>query len=416
MEGFLSEEAAMNARQRARRRFIRYLAASPLMAPLAIRAAQIAQDTELIATPDQALNVFDFEAVARHRLPIAHYSYLATGTSDEATLRANREAYSRLSLRVRRLVDVRKIDMSVSLFGVVWDSPIILAPVSSQRAFHPEGEIASARAARAKNHLQILSTPTSTSVEEVSAARGAPVWYQLYASDQWRVTEGLVKRVEAAECPALVLTVDLQGGSNRESLLRARRRDTRDCTACHTADPLRPWLSIGPKPMFAGLDTSAVTANTPLDMDWTFVRRVRALWPRKFLLKGIVTGEDAGLAVQQGVDGLIVSNHGGRAEDSGRATIDSLREVVDEVRGRIPVLVDGGIRRGPDIFKALAIGASAVCIGRPYVWGLAAFGQPGVEAVLDILRRELLMVMRQAGTVRIADIKRSLIVDQQSRG
>ena len=151
-------------------------------------------------------------------------------------------------------------------------------------------------------------------------------------------------------------------------------------------------------------------------MDWTFVRRVRALWPRKFLLKGIVTGEDAGLAVQQGVDGLIVSNHGGRAEDSGRATIDSLREVVDEVRGRIPVLVDGGIRRGPDIFKALAIGASAVCIGRPYVWGLAAFGQPGVEAVLDILRRELLMVMRQAGTVRIADIKRSLIVDQQSRG
>jgi isopentenyl diphosphate isomerase/L-lactate dehydrogenase-like FMN-dependent dehydrogenase len=395
---------------------MRYLAASPLMAPLAIASAQIAPDTELIANPDQALNVFDFEAVAKHRLPIAHYSYLATGTHDEATLRANREAYSRLSLRVRRLVDVRNVDVSVTLFGTVWDSPIVLAPVGSQRAFHLEGEIAVAKAARARNHLQILSTVTSTSVEEVSAARGASVWYQLYATDQWRVTDALVKRVEAAGCPALVLTVDVQGGSSRESLVRARRRDTRDCTACHTADPLRVWPTSGRKPMFAGLDTSAVRANVPPDMDWSFVGRVRALWPRKFLLKGIVTGEDAELAVQQGVDGLIVSNHGGRAEESGRATIDSLREVVDAVQGRVPVLVDGGIRRGTDIFKALAIGASAVCIGRPYVWGLAAFGQPGVEAVLDILRRELLMAMRQAGTVRIADINRSFIVDQQSRG
>lgn len=406
----------MKASQHARRRFPRYLAASPLMAPLAMTSTRIAQETELIASPDQALNVFDFEAVAKQRLPIAHYGFLAMGAGDEATLRANREAYSRMSLRVRRLVNVRNVDTSVPLFGAVWGSPIVLAPVSSQRAFHPEAEIAVAKAARVKKHIQILSTLTSTSVEEVSAAYGAPVWYQLYASDQWRVTEGLVKRVEAAGCPALVLTLDLQGGSNRESLARARRRDARDCTACHTGDPLRPWLSVGSTPMFAGLDASAVTSSTPLDMDWTFVRRLRALWPRKFLLKGIVTGEDAELAIQQGVDGLIVSNHGGRADDSGRATLDSLREVADAVKGRIPVLVDGGIRRGTDIFKALAIGASAVCIGRPYIWGLAAFGQPGVEAVLDILRRELLMIMRQAGTVRIADINRSFIVDQQSRG
>jgi 4-hydroxymandelate oxidase len=219
-----------------------------------------------------------------------------------------------------------------------------------------------------------------------------------------------MKRAEAAGCPALVLTVDLQGGSNREPLNRARRRDSRDCAACHTGDPLQPWTSIGRKPMFAGLDTSGVTRNSPLEMTWEFVGRLREIWPRKLLIKGIVTREDAELAVREGVDGLVVSNHGGRAEESGRATIESLPEVLEGAKGKIPVLVDGGFRRGTDIFKALALGATAVCIGRPYGWGLAAFGQQGVEAVLDILRRELLMVMRQAGTQRLTNIDRSCVV------
>jgi len=168
------------------------------------------------------------------------------------------------------------------------------------------------------------------------------------------------------------------------------------------------------KPMFSGLDLAGVTRGEPLEMTWDHVGRLRELWPRKLLIKGIVTREDAEFAVQHGVDGLVVSNHGGRAEESGRATIESLPEVVEGVKGKMPVLVDGGFRRGSDIFKALALGASAVCIGRPYIWGLAAFGQEGAEAVLDILRRELLTIMRQAGTPRLSDITRSYIVDRRS--
>ena len=167
--------------------------------------------------------------------------------------------------------------------------------------------------------------------------------------------------------------------------------------------------------MFAGLDVSGVTRLAPLDMTWNDLGRLRELWPRKLLVKGIVTREDAELAVRHGVDGLIVSNHGGRGEDSGRSTIESLPEVVEGAQGKMPVLVDGGFRRGTDIFKALALGATAVCIGRPYVWGLAAFGQAGVEAVLDILRKELLLVMRQAGTLRLGEIDRSYVVDSSSR-
>jgi isopentenyl diphosphate isomerase/L-lactate dehydrogenase-like FMN-dependent dehydrogenase len=300
--------------------------------------------------------------------------------------------------------------MSVSLFGTSWDSPIVLAPAGGQRAYHPEGEIAVAKAAKAQKHLQILSTVSSTGVEDVAAARGAPVWYQLYPTDQAPVGQALVKRADAAGCPVLVLTVDTQGGFNRESVKQARRIDRTDCTKCHQGDPLQFSGVVKTKPMFGGLDVSGVTRHGPLEMNWDYVKQLRQIWPRRLVLKGIVTREDAELAVRHGVDGLIVSNHGGRAEESGRATIESLVEVVEGVKGRIPVLVDGGFRRGTDIFKALALGATAVCVGRPYLWGLAAFGQSGVEAVLSILRRELVTVMRQAGTRRVAEIDGSYVV------
>ena len=395
----------------ARRRFLRFLVASPLLGGLGSRLEALGQDAdEPITAPDLALDVMDFEAAARQALPPAHFGYLQTGVDDDATLRANREGFAHFSLRVRRLVDVSRVDMSVSLFGATWDSPIILSPVSTQRAFHPEGEIATARAARTRKHLMILSTVSTTSVEDVQAARGEPIWYQLYPTDQWPIAKALVKRAEACGCPALVLTVDLQGGTNRVTLERSKRRDRRDCAACHgeSLENLEAYLAR--KPMFAGLDVSQATDFTPLGMSWDYVKQLRDLWPRKLLIKGIVTREDAELAVRSGVDGLVVSNHGGRAEESGRATIESLVEVVDGVKGRMPVLVDGGFRRGTDVFKALALGASAVCIGRPYVWGLAAFGQAGVESVLEILRRELVMVMRQAGTRRIAEIDGSYVV------
>ena len=405
----------MESHAHARRRFLTFLAASPLALPLARVAGAWTQDPPVIASPGDALNVFDFEAAARRALPPAHFGYLATGVDDDRTLRANREGYERWRLRVRRLIDVREVDTSISLLGATWPTPIVLAPVGSQKAFHPEGEVAAARAAQSKNHFQILSTVASSGVEEVMTARGAPIWYQLYPTDQWAVTEGLVRRATAAGCPVLVLTVDLQGGSNRETVARAERSDPRDCTACHQAPPPGSTRSatsfyVARKPMFSGLDVSLVTSTQPRGMTWDVTRRLRDLTPMKLVLKGIVTREDAELAVQHGVDAIVVSNHGGRAEESGRASIDSLVEVVEGVRGRIPVLVDGGIRRGTDVFKALALGASAGLIGRPYVWGLGAFGQPGVEAVLDILTAELQTIMRQAGTRTIAEITRSHVV------
>ena len=428
-----------------RRKFLRMLGASPLLASPGFLAGSFAnllavgelterkflgwldsfqQSDDVISSPDQAFDVLDFEPAARKALPPAHFGYLATGVDDDGTVRANREGYSRIQIRARRLVDVENVDLSVSLFGTKWNTPIVLSPVSGQKAFHPEGEVAVARGARAKGHLMMLSTVATSSIEDVTAARGAPVWQQLYATNVWEVGRAIVKRAEAAGSPAIVLTVDLQEGSNRETLFRAQRVDKRECSACHqsayTGDARgRPRGGSGGfaqyaarKPMFDGLDLAKVTAAHPANMNWDFVKRLRDTVTVKLLLKGIVTREDAQLAVEHGVDGLMVSNHGGRAEETLRPTIESLPEVIEGVAGRIPVIMDGGVRRGTDIFKALALGASAVGIGRPHAWGVAAFGQAGVEAVLEILRRELQTIMRQAGTTSIAGISRAYVVER----
>jgi isopentenyl diphosphate isomerase/L-lactate dehydrogenase-like FMN-dependent dehydrogenase len=386
--------------------------AAPVLAGLAPALGAFRNEDRLIASAAEALDVFDFQRCAQAKLPPAHWGYLETGVDGDATLRANDAGFANYGLRVRRLVDVSRIDTSVSLFGATWPSPIFLAPIGSQRAFHPDGELATAKAARSRQHLQILSTVSSTGVEDVNAARGEPVWYQLYPTDQWPLSVALVRRVKAADCPVLVLTVDLQGGSNRVTLARAARRDSRDCTACHTASP-RLADEIASKPMFRGLDVRAVEDLTQPDMSWEYLKRLRDIWPRELVIKGLVTREDALLAVEHGVDGIVVSNHGGRAEDSGRASIDSLAEVAPAVAGRIPVLVDGGVRHGADVFKALALGATAVGIGRPYIWGLASFGQEGVERVLEIVQSELTGTMRQAGTRRLGEIDASHIVDRR---
>jgi len=384
------------------------------------------QSDDVVSSPDQAFDVMDFEAAAHKALPPAHFGYLATGVDDDGTVRANRDGYSRLQIRSRRLVDVENINMSVRLFGTTWSSPIVISPVSSQKAFHPEGDIAVARAARAKDHLQILSTAATSSIEDVTAARGAPVWQQLYPTNVWEVARAIVKRAEKAGSSAIVLTVDFQEGTNRETLFRAQLLDKRECSACHPSAYTgavrgRPRAGSGGfaqyaarKPMFDGLDLSKVTATYPANLNWEFVKRLRDTVTGKLLLKGIVTREDAQIAVEHGVDGLITSNHGGRDEESLRPTIESLPEVMEGVAGKIPVIVDGGIRRGTDIFKALALGATAVGIGRPEVWGLAAFGQSGVEAVLEILRRELKTIMRQAGTPSVDKITRSAVVTRPS--
>lgn len=393
----------------ARRRLMQFLLASPLLASTVVREA-FAEDApvSLIESVDQALNVFDFEAVAKRNLPPAHWGYLATGVDDDATIQANRDGFKRYALRMRRMVDVSKVDMSIEIFGKKYDSPIVLSPVSSQQAFHPDGEVGAAKAARKGNHLQIVSTLTSYSIEEVIAARGDALWYQLYPTDRFDVTAQVLKRVEAAGCPAVVLTVDLNGGSNRETFTRGIRADKRDCTACHASRT--GGTRMDAKPMFKGIDMAQVRRAYPYDMTWEFVKQMRDHFNGKILVKGIVTEEDGALAVRNGVDGIVVSNHGGRAEESGRSTIEALSEVIAGTKRKIPVIIDSGFRRGTDIFKALALGATAVGIGRPYIWGSAAFGEQGVDAVLKLLRAELLTVMRQAGTRSVGEITSKSIV------
>ena len=248
----------------------------------------------------------------------------------------------------------------------------------------------------------MLSTGTSASLEEVRDARGAPIWQQLYPTNDWKVTTAIVRRAESAGCPAIALTVDLPGDRNNETLTRAVRVDNRPCSSCHLDNSHDMWHRPGP--MFKGLDVSKVNALAPAGITPEFLDRLRALVKGKLIIKGLMEGADAALAVEHGADAVVISNHGGRNEETLRATVDCLPEVVAAVRGRAPVFIDGGIRRGTDIFKALALGATAVGIGRPQVWGLAAFGQAGVEAVIDILNRELTTIMRQAGTASIANI------------
>jgi isopentenyl diphosphate isomerase/L-lactate dehydrogenase-like FMN-dependent dehydrogenase len=386
-----------------RRRFLRFLAGSPLLAYAGMAATSAGSE---IAAPSEAINVFDLEDIARKNLPPAHFGFLATGVDDEVTLRANREGFLKFKIRSRRLVDTRQIDMRIQLFGSEWPTPIILAPVASQRAFHEDGELATAKAARTRNHLQILSTNTTVPVEDVTTAIGAPVWYQLYPTAKWSVTQGLVKRAQAAGCPVVALTLDQATPGSRETLARARRRDERICTDCHPGTPGAGFLR---KPMYKDLDTAGLSGSSTPHLTWEFVDRLKDLTTMKVVLKGIVTEEDARLAVEHGVDGVIVSNHGGRGEESGRSTIESLPEVVEAVGGKIPVLIDSGFRRGTDIFKALALGAKGVCIGRPYLWGLAAFGQPGVERALELLTKELEMAMRMNGAPTISNITRRFV-------
>ena len=403
-------------RAHSRRRFLRLLAASPLVPYLDLPAGWMAraqaaqQDNEFIASAKDALNVFDFEALARKNLPPAHFGYMASGSDDDATSAANREGFTRYQLRMRRLIDVSRLDTSVQLFGAKLDNPILLCPIGGQRMFHRDGEIAVARAARSKKHLQVLSTVGTASIEEVSAERGEPVWFQLYQRNDWGLTRQMLKRAEAAGCPALVFTIDLLGGRNPETYQRSLRRDTRQCGTCHDPAPL---VDNRRRPMLADLIAPATPSPEVGTPTWDYVKRLKDATGMKLLLKGIVTREDAELAIKHGVDGLFVSNHGGRAENSLRSTIECVPEIVAGVRGRVPVIVDSGFRRGTDIFKALALGATAVGVGRPYVWGLSAFGQEGVEAVLDILQRELQLVMRQAGTTTIKQITRAHIVDKR---
>jgi isopentenyl diphosphate isomerase/L-lactate dehydrogenase-like FMN-dependent dehydrogenase len=396
-----------------RRLFLRHLRNSPLYAwalsghvgsnpalpdsAPGIAFAATPAEAKIISDPAQALNVFDFMSAAEQKMSVPHWTYLMTGVDDNRTRDANSQGYGLFQIRPRRFIDVEGIDTSVEIFGQRLPTPIMLSPIGSLRAFHDEGELAAARGAGARGNQMLLSTFASHHVDEVAKAYQKPLWFQLYPTTEWDVTRALLERAEDAGCPVLAITADTPVLSNKESLYRVANKERPECLACHSPEAK---TSISRRSMFQGIDLTHVRSFLR-GITWDLVDRIRQTTRMKIVIKGVMTAEDAELCVRNGVDGIIVSNHGGRQLESLLSTIEVLPEVVQAVNGKIPVLIDGGIRRGTDVFKALAIGADAVCIGRPYVWGLGAFGQPGVERILELLQAELVRAMQLAGTVSL---------------
>lgn len=360
------------------------------------------------AAPSAApLNLAEYEALARTRLPAAVYDYYAGGADDEITLRANRWVYERLGLRPRVLVDVSRIDMSVELLGTRLALPVLLAPAAFLRLAHEEGDLAAARAARAAGTLLVTSTLATYPVEDVAAAAPGPLWFQVYMFRDRNLTRALVQRAEAAGCSALVLTVTVpvQGNRERDARNAFRLPPEIDMANFRGYDQARLPHAVG-----SGLDKYIAQEFDP-SLTWDAVDWLRAATNLPVLVKGILTPEDARLAIEHGAAGIIVSNHGGRQLDTAEPTGRALPRVAEAVAGRVPVLVDGGIRRGTDVLKAIALGANATLIGRPYLWGLAVGGQLGVERVLALLRTELERALALVGRATLPELGQDVLCD-----
>jgi len=348
-----------------------------------------------LTSAKDALDVFDFLPLAEKNVQPQHWAYMMGGSDDDGTVRANAAAFSQWQIRAHRNVDVETIDTSVSLFGQKHGYPILIAPAAAHQAFHPDGEAATARGAAARQAQMILSTNASLHIKDVAPAFNGPLWYQLYTQASFDVSRGLVAAAEQAGATVLAITVDSATGSNRVTASRAGVKTEQRCRACHGLTQADYYKEHG---MLAAFDP-ALAKPGGRSVTWALVERLRAATKMKIVIKGVMTAEDASMCLRNGVDGIIVSNHGGRSENSLQAPLEALPEVVEIVNGRIPVLVDGGFRRGTDVFKALAIGANAICIGRPYIWGLSAFGESGVARVLELMQTEFAITMKLAGTV-----------------
>ncbi len=356
----------------------------------------------------EPVNLFDLEAAARARLPREAWDYYASGADDEVTLRANRAAFERVSIAYRVLVDVARRDLATTVLGQPVALPVLVAPTAFQQLADPEGERATARAAGAAGTVMILSTLSNTPVEEVVAAATGPVWFQLYVYRDRQATAGLVRRAEAAGCRALVLTVDAP-------LLGRRERDIRNRFQLPPGLKVANLLPEGYGDLPAAADSGLaayVAALLDPSLSWRDVAWLRSITRLPLLIKGIVRPDDALRAADAGAAGLVVSNHGGRQLDTAPATLDVLPEIADALaaRGhRLEVLLDGGVRRGTDVLKALALGARAVLVGRPILWGLATGGAAGAEQVLRLLRDELDLALALAGAPTLADVTRDLV-------
>ena len=342
---------------------------------------------------DQPITLSDYEPMARTRMYPGAWDYYAGGAGDERSLADNRLAWDRLRLRPRVLVDVAQCDLSTTAFGVALDHPIIVAPMAAHDLAHPDAERATARGAAAAGALLTLSTISSVSLEEIAAVESAaPRWFQLYAPVDRADTEALVRRAVNAGFSALAVTVDLPLPGNRE-------RDDRNRFVLHMGAHL---------PADQPTDESGIVVLPTFD--WDELAWLRSICPIPLLAKGILRADDALRAVDAGCDGIWVSNHGGRQLDTAIAGVDALPEVADAVGDRTLLVVDGGVRRGIDVLKGLALGTDLVAVGRPILWGLAVDGAAGVQRVLEITRDELSLAMALAGCRSIAEITPDLVI------
>jgi 4-hydroxymandelate oxidase len=380
-------------------------AASAVSPFLSIKAAP-ANRAPLQDTPLKALNIFELEQIAKEKLPAIAYDYYRSGAWDETTLKANREAYEKWKIHYHVLVDVSERDLSTTVFGIKVDFPILIAPTAFHKLAHPDGELATARAAVKAKTIMTLSSLSTTTIEEVATATNKNFWFQLYINKNREYTRDLVARAEAAGAKALVVTVDTPLWGRRERDVRNGFHLPPGLSAINLVKYDKDAVTKGQTG--AGLGQSfAWMIDASLqwkDLDW-----LAGISKLPIIIKGVCRPDDAITAIDHGVKGILVSNHGGRQMDSAPATIDVLPSIADAVGDKATILMDGGIRRGTDAMKALALGAKAVLVGRPVLWGLAAGGQEGVEKALTILREELDLAMALSGCKSLKDLNRNLI-------
>ncbi len=357
--------------------------------------------------PLPVADLLQYEPLARQRLSQMAYDYVRSGGADEITMRENRAGFERLKLSPSVLVDVSHIDTRINLFGCEFESPILLAPIAYHRLYHPDGEIGTARGASAAGTGFVVSTFTTTSIDEIARNTRAPIWFQLYVQRDREFTKDMVQRAVASGCKAVCLTVDTPVLGNRYGQLSFGLPSHLECMHLR---------GMGQGSSMPGHKTQRKTIYDTLfdpSFNWNDLEWLRSVAGVPVILKGVLSAEDGRLAVSCGADGVIVSNHGGRNLDTVPATIDALPRVVEAVAGRIPVMLDSGIRRGTDVLMAMALGAKAVFIGRPYIYGLALGGAKGVERVISILRDELERAMALTGRRSIAEIDATVLWREQ---
>ncbi len=354
----------------------------------------------------EPLNLFELEQLAKEKLPRIAYDYFSSGAWDEITLKRTREAYNEILVHYRVLVDVSRRHLSTTLFGQSLAMPLLVAPTAFHKLAHPDGELATVRAAGSAGIPMVLSSLSTTTVENVLAAASGPVWFQLYINKDRGFTRDLVARVEKAGCKALMLTVDTPEWGRRERDVRNGFHLPAGLSAINLVPSNECGEVIGQSGAGMG---QAFTWMLDASVTWKDVDWLCSLTKLPVLLKGICRADDAERSLHHGVAGLVVSNHGARQMDTAPATIEVLPRITEAIAGKIPVLLDGGIRRGLDILKALALGATAVQIGRPVLWGLASGGEQGVGKVLEILRQELDLAMALAGCPNVKSITRDLV-------